>query len=157
MLRYYDLLSRADADRREGVRQGRVHPMEGKKALAAELVERFHGHSAAESAAEFFEERFQKRTAHRPKPVRLATEANEVWICQLIKDVHFAPSTSEARRLVAQGAVKVDGRPVGIDYRFRRGRDRLLEVGRRRLAEITFEGPGGPGGPPASRDPPGRP
>jgi hypothetical protein len=41
---------------------------------------------------------------------------------------------------VAQGAVKVDGRPVGVDYRFRRGRDRLLEVGRRRLAEITFEG-----------------
>src|SRR5439155_1398464 len=127
-MRYYDLLSRAGADRREGVRQGRVHPMEAKKALAAELVERFHGRAAAESAAEFFEERFQKRTAHRPKPVRLATEATEVWICQLMKDVGFAPSTSEARRLVAQGAVKVDGRPVGIDYRFRRGRDRLLEV-----------------------------
>jgi tyrosyl-tRNA synthetase len=89
--------------------------------------------------------------------VRLATEATEVWICQLMKDVGFAPSTSEARRLVAQGAVKVDGRSVGIDYRFRRGRDRLLEVGRRRLAEITFEGPGEPGATPASRDPPERP
>jgi len=157
MLRYYDLLSRADADRREGVHQGRVHPMEAKKALAAELVERFHGRAAADSAAQFFEERFQKRTAHRPKPVRLATEATEVWICQLMKDVGFAPSTSEARRLVAQGAVNVDGRPVGIDYRFQRGRDRLLEVGRRRLAEITFEGPGEPGAPPVSRDPPERP
>jgi len=157
MLRYYDLLSRADVERREGVRQGRVHPMEAKKALAAELVERFHGRRAAEAAGQFFEERFQKRTAHRPEPVRLATEANEVWICQLMKDVRFARSTSEARRLVAQGAVKVDGRPVGIDYRFRRGRDRLLEVGRRRLAEITFEGPGEPGAPPASRDPPERP
>src|SRR5207244_1944151 len=128
------LLGRADAERREGVRQGRVHPMEAKKALAAELVERFHGRRAAEAAGQFFEERFQKRTAHRPEPVRLATEANEVWICQLMKDVRFARSTSEARRLVAQGAVKVDGRPVGIDYRFRRGRDRLLAVGSRRLA-----------------------
>ena len=91
-------------------------------------------------------ERFQKRTAHRPEPVRLATEANEVWICQLMKDVRFARSTSEARRLVAQGAVKVDGRPVGIDYRFRRGRDRLLAVGSRRLAEISFEEPNPPEG-----------
>jgi len=157
MLRYYDLLSRADVERREGVRQGRVHPMEAKKALAAELVERFHGRRAAEAAGQFFEERFQKRTAHRPEPVRLATEADEVWICQLMKDVHFAPSTSAARRLVAQGAVKVDGRPVGIDFRFRRGRDRLLEVGRRRLAEITFADPGEPGAPPAPRDPPERP
>jgi len=157
MLRYYDLLSRADAERREGVRQGRVHPMEAKKALAAELVERFHGRRAAEAAGQFFEERFQKRTAHRPEPVRLATEADEVWICQLMKDVHFAPSTSAARRLVAQGAVKVDGRPVGTDFRFRRGRDRLLEVGRRRLAEITFADPGEPGAPPAPRDPPERP
>ena len=141
MLRYYELLSRADAEQREGVRHGRVHPMEAKKALATELVERFHGRAAAEAAAQFFEERFQKRTAHRPKPVRLATRADEVWICQLMKDVRFAPSTSEARRLVLQGAVRVDGRPVGIDYRFRRGRDRLLGVGRRRLAEITFEEP----------------
>jgi len=142
MLRYYDLLSRADAERREEVRAGRVHPMEAKKALAAELVERFHGGDAAEAAAEFFAERFQKRTPHRPRPVRLGTQADDVWICQLMKDVGFAPSTSEARRLVAQGAVKVDGRPVGIDYRFRRGRAYLLEVGRRRLAEITFEDPG---------------
>jgi tyrosyl-tRNA synthetase len=141
MVRYYELLSRAGADHLEAVRQGRVHPMEAKKALAAELVERFHGAPAAEAAGRYFEERFQKRAPHRPKPVRLATTAEEVWICQLVKDAEFARSTSEARRLVAQGAVRVDGRPVGIDYRFRRGRDRLLEVGRRRLAEITFGEP----------------
>src|SRR5262249_30293932 len=118
-----------------------IHPMDAKKALATELVSRFHGESAAAQAARFFEERFQKRTAHRPKTIRLQTGDDEVWICQLIKDVGFAPSTSEARRLVAQGAVKVDGRPVDINFRFRRGSNRLLEVGRRRLAEVTFEAP----------------
>jgi len=112
--------------------------MDAKKALAAELVERFHGAPAAESAARYFEERFQKRAPHRPKAIRLAAAADDVWICQLVKDVKFAPSTSEARRLVAQGAVRVDGQQVGIDYRFRPGKDRLLQVGRRRLAEITF-------------------
>lgn len=140
MLRYYELLSSTGEEHAESVRTGRIHPMDAKKALAAELVARFHGEEAAAAAGRFFEERFQKRTAHRPKTVRVSTPGEDVWICQLIKDAGFAPSTSEARRLVAQGAVKVDGRPVDIDFRFRRGRDRLLEVGRRRLAEITFEG-----------------
>jgi tyrosyl-tRNA synthetase len=140
MGRYYELLSAADEERLEAVRTGRIHPMDAKKGLAAELVARFHGQDAAAAAERFFEERFQKRTAHRPKAVRLSTTSEDVWICQLIKDVGFAPSTSEARRLVAQGAVKVDGRQVDVNFRFRRGRDRLLEVGRRRLAEVTFEG-----------------
>jgi len=140
MLRYYELLSATGDERLEAVRASGVHPMEAKKALAAELVARFHGDEAAATAARFFEERFQKRSAHRPKTVQVSTPGEDIWICQLIKDVGFAPSTSEARRLVAQGAVKVDGRPVDVNFRFRRGRDRLLEVGRRRLAEVTFEG-----------------
>ena len=122
--------------------------MEAKKALAAELVARFHGPGPAARAARFFEQRFQKRVAHRPTPVRLSTDAQDLWICQLIKEVGFAPSTSEARRLVAQGAVRVDGHPVDVNFRFRRGIHRLLEVGRRRLAEITFGDPGQGGGPP---------
>ncbi len=140
MQRYYELLSTSPEDRLAALRTGTVHPMEAKKALAAELVERFHGPQAAEAAARFFAERFQKRTAHRPAAVRVRADGEEVWICQLIKDA-FAVSTSEARRLVAQGAVRVDGRPVDLAFRFRSGRDRLLEVGRRRMAEITFEKP----------------
>jgi tyrosyl-tRNA synthetase len=137
MVRYYTLLSRAPADRQEAIQRGEVHPMEAKKTLAAELVERFHGTEAAREAERYFEERFQKRTPYQPTVVRLPSGA-EVWICQLIKDIGFAPSTSEARRLVAQGAVRVDGRLVDVSYRFRPGTDRLLEVGRRRVAKITL-------------------
>jgi len=108
MVRYHELLSTAPEERIAAVREGQIHPMEAKKGLAAELVERFHGSEAAEQAARFFEERFQKRTAHRPTEVRLDTAADEMGICQLIKEVGFAPSTSEARRLVHQGAVRVD-------------------------------------------------
>src|SRR5207247_9284356 len=75
MLRYYDLLSRADAERREGVRQGRVHPMEAEKALAAELVERFHGRRAAEAAGQVFGERVRKRTGPRPQACALVGQA----------------------------------------------------------------------------------
>jgi len=140
MLRYYELLSLVPESRQAAVRENRLHPMEAKKALAAELVERFHGAEAAVRAARFFEERFQKRTPHEPTRVQVRTSADDLWICQLLKEIGFAASTSEARRLVAQGAVRVDGQPVDVSFRFRRGVNSLLEVGRRRVATVTFEG-----------------
>jgi tyrosyl-tRNA synthetase len=140
MRRYGDLLDVGSPGERAAVAGGTMHPMEAKKALAYSLVARFHGPAAATTAARFFEERFQKRTAHRPETVTVRTAAEEVWICQLMKEIGFAPSTSEARRLAAQGAVKVDGQRVDANFRFRRGVHRLLEVGRRRLAEVRFEG-----------------
>ena len=139
MVRYYELLSTVADDRVEAVRRGAVHPMEAKKALATELVRRFHGPDAAEAAGRFFQERFQRRVPHEPKTVHIRTEGDEIWVCQLMKDIGFASSTSDARRLVGQGAVRVDGRSVDVNFQFRRGRDRLIEVGRRRIAEVLFE------------------
>jgi tyrosyl-tRNA synthetase len=146
MLRYYELLSSASNAQVEAVRSGATHPMEAKKALAREIVARFHGNEESRTAEAFFEKRFQKRQNHAPTPVRVATKEDTIWICQLLKDVGFAASTSEARRLVAQGAVRVDGNPVDADFRFHRALNRLLEVGRRRLAEVTFVDPETPGG-----------
>ena len=143
MLRYYELLSTQPGERLLAVQRGDIAPMDAKKALAAELVGRFHGQAAAETAGRFFEQRFQKRSAYEPTPVEVRTPADDVWICQLIKEVGFAPSTSAARRLVAQGAVRVDGQPVDVNFRFRRGVHRLLEVGRRRLAAVTLVAPEG--------------
>jgi tyrosyl-tRNA synthetase len=143
MLRYYELLSAASKAQIDAVRSGATHPMEAKKALAREIVGRFHGDAAAQAAEGFFEQRFQKRLSHAPTPVRLATNLNAIWICQLLKDVGFAASTSEARRLVAQGAVRVDGSTVDADFKFQRNVNRLLEVGRRRLAEVAFVDPEG--------------
>jgi tyrosyl-tRNA synthetase len=134
MLRYYDVLSTASAERLAQIRRGEVHPLEAKKALAGEIVSRFHGAEAAEKAAIFFRDRFQNREANDPEVHEI--DETEMWIAQLLKTVGFASSTSEARRLVAQGAVRVDGNPVGVDFRFRPGTHKLLSVGRRRLAEI---------------------
>jgi len=141
MQRYAELLGTLPEEHLASIRAGQVHPMEAKKELARELVTRFHGADAATEAERFFEERFQKRTAHRPRVVQLSTDADEVWICQLLKDVQFASSTSEARRLVSQGAVRVDGERVDVNFRFRKGRDRLVAVGQRRMAEVTFRAP----------------
>jgi tyrosyl-tRNA synthetase len=141
MWRYAELLSErplADIQRtRAQVAEGKTHPMEFKKALAEEVVARFHGAKAGESAREYFETRFQKR--QMPKNVRTQFAPPErVGICQLLVDLKFARSKREARGLVAQGAVRVDGQPVGdINFEFQRSRHRLIEVGKTRIAEAA--------------------
>jgi tyrosyl-tRNA synthetase len=143
MQRYYELLSHLDARARVDVVQGSIHPMEAKKSLAHELVARFHGESEAAAAASFFAERFQRRESNDPISVTVVSATPDMWICQLLKDMGFAASTSEARRLVSQGAVKVEGEPVGVDFRFHRDRHRLVSVGRRRLAAVQLVEPPG--------------
>ncbi len=120
---------------------GPGHPLDRKKLLASMVVERFHRTDDAPRAREFFEERFQKRTDFAPTPVVVHTTDAEVWICRLLKDAGLAPSTSAARRLVAEGAVKVDGQAVDVEFRFRRGVHRLVAVGRRRLAAVELVPP----------------
>ena len=133
MRRYQERLSRTPPEDRAG-----RHPLDAKKSLARELVERFHGTAAAEDAQRFFEERHQGRELVDPEEHELLAEDGDgIWICKLLREIRFAPSTSEARRLVQQGAVRVDGVVVrDVDYRFRRGRDSLVQVGRRRLARV---------------------
>src|SRR5262249_28261034 len=102
---------------------------------------RFHGSEQADEAARFFAARFQERSDNDPVLVRVESDAADLWICQLLKQIGFASSTSEARRLVSQGAGRVGGEPVGLAFRFEKGRPRLLGVGRRRLAAIEVVPP----------------
>lgn len=140
MWRYYELLSdktlSAIASLRAQVESGEVHPMEAKKNLAVELVERLYDTSAAVWARNFFETRFQNRAL--PEKIRQKFSLLEpVWICRLMVDLNFAKSTSEARRLVTQNAVKVDRELVtDVNFKFDGSRHRVLEVGKNRIAQI---------------------
>ncbi|HWP56771.1 MAG TPA: tyrosine--tRNA ligase [Candidatus Acidoferrales bacterium] len=140
MWRYYELLSDLGgpdiARLRADVAAGRAHPMDVKKALARELVERFHGAEAAAAAREYFESRYQKRAL--PKHIRKRFSAPErVGICELlVKYLQFAQSNSEAKRLIAQGAVRVDGKVIrDLDFKFQRSLHRVVEVGKNRIAQ----------------------
>jgi tyrosyl-tRNA synthetase len=141
MWRYYELLSDrdlADIERvRAGVESGGVHPMEVKKSLAAELVKRFHGAPAANAAQGYFETRYQKKTV--PNEIRRQFAAPEpIWICRLLVDLDFAKSSSEARRLIAQGAVRVDGQVItDVNFQFRGDVHQIVEVGKSRIAANT--------------------
>lgn len=138
MWRYYELLSDKNLDAVEAaraqVKNAALHPMDAKKALAAELVARFHGTAAAHSAQDYFETRYQKRSV--PKEVKKQFSAPEsIWICRLLVDLKFAKSSSEARRLVAQGAVRVDGQIISdVNFEFQGKVNQILEVGKNRIA-----------------------
>ncbi|MDE0035005.1 MAG: tyrosine--tRNA ligase [Deltaproteobacteria bacterium] len=139
MWRYWELLSSRDLDEidveKSAVAAGSLHPMEVKKALAAEIVERFHGREAAKSAREYFETRHQRRSI--PRDIRKSFSPPEkIWVCQLLLDLDFARSKSDARRLVAQRAVRVDGAVVSDpNFEFQRDTHRVVEVGKNRIAQ----------------------
>jgi len=146
MWRYCELLSDQEArsigSMRAEVEGGKLHPMEVKKRLASELVARFHDSDAARAAAEYFETRYQKKSL--PKEIaKQFTAPRPIWICQLIADVlQFAKSRGEARRLVAQGAVKVDGRVItDVNFNFDGGIHRVIEVGKNRIARVAQTSP----------------
>jgi tyrosyl-tRNA synthetase len=138
MWRYYELLSDkswSELQRtRAQVQAGNLHPMEVKKSLAVELVVRFHGATIAAAAQEYFETRYQKKTV--PKEIRKQFAAPQaVWICRLLVDLDFAKTSSEARRLVTQGAVRVDGQVINdVNFDFRGDVHQVLEVGKNRIA-----------------------
>jgi tyrosyl-tRNA synthetase len=141
MFRYYELLSDRSLTEiqtlRAQVESGARHPMDVKKALAEELVGRFHGAAAAQAARDYFETRHQRKAV--PESIRKQFSApRPIWICRLLVDLEFAKSSAEARRLIAQGAVRVDGKTVSdVNFEFAESSHRILEVGKNRIAQVT--------------------
>ncbi len=135
MHRYYELLTDASPDELRGVKSGAIHPMEAKKRLAEKIVTEYHDAEAARRARDYFETKYQRRQVPDEAPVYKV--AQEIWVCELMKQLQFASSTTEARRLVGQGAVKVDGHTVtDPNFKFVPGEHKVLEVGKRRVARI---------------------
>jgi tyrosyl-tRNA synthetase len=135
MLRFIELLSRA-GDHPDPRRE----PLAAKKALAAEIVARYHGADAGRKAADAFAQRFQRHELPSEIPeVRWNGNGETVWVSRLIAEAGLAKSNSDARRLVTQGGVRLDGKPVK-DPQLEvpcRG-SVLLEVGKRRIARVVF-------------------
>jgi tyrosyl-tRNA synthetase len=153
MLRWYDLLAPDVAGRaRSEIARGTLHPRQAKVDLAVRQVTRFHGEHAAREAQRRFDQRFSRgelppelvpewRSAE-PLPAELALPA-------LLTKIGLTKSNSEARRLIAQGAVRVDGAVVRTESLGTNVQDRapdavvslLIEVGKRRVCRVIFDAP----------------
>jgi tyrosyl-tRNA synthetase len=140
MLRYYELLSDRTLADIAAIRAGVVHPMEAKKSLAAEMVARFHGSDAGGTARAAFESRFQRRETPGDVPEQVwSGGGTSVAICRLLAETGLAASKGEARRLVEQGAVRIDGTKL-VDplSEIATTGTPLIEVGKRRILRVRF-------------------
>ena len=142
MWRYFDLLSfRSTAEiaaLREAVAAGR-NPRDVKFELGVEIVSRFHGAGAGEAAREAFIARFSKGALPEEIPeVQLPVAAAGAKLAWVMKEAGLAPSTTEAMRLLKQGAVRVGGERVNTpETLFFPGETYLLQVGKRGIAKIN--------------------
>jgi tyrosyl-tRNA synthetase len=118
---------------------GTLHPMDAKKRLASDIVTLFHGPDAALRAAQHFERTVQE--GQRPDDVAVFPLAEPMGVLDLITAAGLASSNSEARRLVVQGGVRLDGQVItdpGVVIA--PGAERLLQVGKRRFVRIGSSG-----------------
>lgn len=143
MWRYFELLSFRPLDEvrtlRDEVESGR-NPRDAKVLLAQEIVERFHDRRAAEDALEAFEARFRRGEVPDDLPqLALSTGGDGLALVQVLKQVGLTASTSEAMRLIGQGAVRVDGQRVeDRELHLAAGRSILVQVGKRRFASVSL-------------------
>lgn len=144
MWRYYDLLSFRSsaeiAELRSGVEGGR-NPRDVKVMLAMELVGRFHGAKAAEEALADFEARFQRNAIPDDLPeVRVVVGAEGMAVFQVVKQAGLTGSTSEAMRMIDQGAVRLNGERVDDKgLVLMAGETVVLQVGKRKFAAVVLE------------------
>ncbi|GAB1425489.1 MAG: tyrosine--tRNA ligase [Thauera sp.] len=143
MWRYYDLLSFRSSTEiaalKRAVEDGR-NPRDVKVMLAQELVARFHGARAAEEALADFEARFQRNAIPEDLPeVTIVAGSEGLALFQVLKQAGLTGSTSEAMRMIEQGAVRLNGeRADDKGLRLCAGEKVVLQVGKRKFAAVVL-------------------
>jgi tyrosyl-tRNA synthetase len=145
---YYELLtdiSRPDlAKMRRDAEAGTVNPRDLKAQLARRLVADFHSHEAAARAEEEFNRIFREKQLPSEIPVFELAGANDqpVELAHMLAQTGLAPSVREAKRLIEQGGVHVDGQRVSDPKAFITLADKaetLIQVGKRRFLRIVIQ------------------
>ena len=118
-----------------------MNPRDIKIAFAREIIERFHDLAAANAAEQDFLQRFQKNALpNEMNHIQLDSESNGLQIANLLKDASLTASTSEAIRMIRQGAVKIDGQRVDDDkLHIAAGTEHVYQVGKRKFAKVTLK------------------
>ncbi len=141
---YYTLLSvlkLEDIDALFAVLQaGKKHPKDVKSTFACEIIERYHSRAAAEGARENFEKvHARKETPTELPEFKHKAEGGEIWLPKLLVEIGFAASTSEGKRLVAQGGVKIDEEVVKAEKLPTAGKQSfVLQSGKRKFGRIVL-------------------
>jgi len=144
MWRYYELLSFKPMEEIEAykvdIEKGK-NPRDVKIDLAKELIERFHDEAAAQAAHDEFINRFQKGAMPDEIPeVELNPENGEIAIANLLKEAGLVSSTSDAYRMIKQGAAKIDGEKITErSLVIAAGTSAIYQVGKRKFAKVSVK------------------
>lgn len=153
MMDYYELLSDISTNDyktlKNGIENGSKNPKEAKEMLALEMTARFWGSEEADNALKEFGRVFAKGEVPSDVPEgeyiieeiieKDAETADGLWIPRVLTDLGLTASTSEAKRMIKQGAVSIDGERVeGENRKIRAGESRLFKVGKRRFMKVSF-------------------
>ncbi|CUS36877.1 Tyrosine--tRNA ligase [Candidatus Nitrospira nitrosa] len=140
MYRYYELLTTEDLNHARS-----LHPMEAKQTLAELIVAQYHGAEAGKQARGEFAQKFQKQEFPDEPDVRVQLTANDlrdgkaIGLVDLVAKTGLVPSKSEARRLIIQGGLELDGQKqsdANATLEVVQGKQHRLKIGRRKFATV---------------------
>ncbi|RMF96896.1 MAG: tyrosine--tRNA ligase [Candidatus Schekmanbacteria bacterium] len=145
MLRYYELLTDMRQSEIEELKlkinNGSLHPMEAKQHLAYMIVARFHSEKDAKFAEEEFVRQFRERKIPQAiDEIKVKCDDGDIWICRLLKEIKAVSSTSEARRKITEGAVRIEGNKINdVNLSLPAKGKVLIQVGKKRFYRADFE------------------
>jgi tyrosyl-tRNA synthetase len=122
------------AELKEQVTSGTLHPKVAKELLASEIVTRFHDSQSAETAKEEFNKVHKQNEL--PTDMEEFSLTSPIWIAKALVDTKLENSTSQARRDIKQGAVKIDQVKVEDEQLQLESGEYVLQVGKRKFAKV---------------------
>jgi tyrosyl-tRNA synthetase len=141
MLNFYTLVTRFRPHEisavERGLADGSLHPRDAKMKLAREIVSGFYGDDAAVQAEAHFQQVFQQGDLPEDMPVYTLAQGTTPNVVDLLVAAGLVASKSQARRLIAQGGVRLDGTKVeGLDQVVDGAEAQVLQVGKRKFVQI---------------------
>ena len=144
MWRWFDLLSFKTTDEIKELKADQTNgrnPRDIKIELAKELISRFHDEESADLAETNFINQFQKKNIPDDlEEVSLVLSEDSIPLANLLKDCEMTSSTSEAIRMIKQGAVRIDEKKItDTKYKISSGTSAVYQVGKRKFKKITLQ------------------
>ncbi len=141
MWRYYELLSDKSLSEikqlKTDVANGDLHPKKVKENLALELTTRFYNEESATMAKSEFDNVFKSNQL--PTDIPEFEMESDIWICKALVDADMEPSTSQARRDIKQGGVRIDQEKVADEKMNLSSGEYILQVGKRKFAKVKVK------------------
>ena len=141
MWRYFELLSKKSLNEiaalEVAVKEGKLHPKKVKEELALEITARFHNEEAAQKAKEEFDRVHAKSQV--PSDIAEFSCDGPIWIAKALVTCKMEPSTSQARRDIKQGGVKINQEKISDEKLELSSGEYLLQVGKRKFSKLKVK------------------